>query len=49
MQVLMVYAHPRAESLSAALRDAAKTALEAAGHQVGCTSSSASARFRLAT
>jgi putative NADPH-quinone reductase len=34
MNVLMVYAHPRAESLSAALRDAAKASLEAAGHRV---------------
>jgi putative NADPH-quinone reductase len=34
MHVLMVYAHPRADSLSAALRDAAKSALEAAGHSV---------------
>ncbi len=34
MQVLMVFAHPRPDSLSAALRDAAKSALEAAGHTV---------------
>ena len=30
----MVSAHPRADSLSAALRDAAKAALESAGHRV---------------
>ena len=30
----MVYAHPRPDSLSAALRDAAKAALESAGHRV---------------
>jgi NAD(P)H dehydrogenase (quinone) len=34
MQVLMVFAHPRADSLSAALRDAARAGLEAAGHVV---------------
>ncbi|WP_237213850.1 NAD(P)H-dependent oxidoreductase [Falsiroseomonas oryziterrae] len=34
MQVLMIHAHPRADSLSAALRDAAKAALEGAGHRV---------------
>lgn len=34
MNVLMVFAHPRPDSLSAALRDAAKSALEAAGHSV---------------
>jgi NAD(P)H dehydrogenase (quinone) len=34
MNVLMVFAHPRPDSLSAALRDAAKSALEAAGHTV---------------
>ena len=34
MHVLMIYAHPREDSLSAALRDAAKAALEAAGHSV---------------
>jgi putative NADPH-quinone reductase len=34
MRVLMIHAHPRADSLSAALRDAAKAALEAAGHAV---------------
>ena len=34
MRVLMIYAHPRADSLCAALRDAAKTGLEAAGHSV---------------
>jgi putative NADPH-quinone reductase len=34
MKVLMIHAHPRADSLSAALRDAAKAALEGAGHRV---------------
>ncbi|MGG5811772.1 NAD(P)H-dependent oxidoreductase [Falsiroseomonas sp. CW058] len=34
MHVLMIYCHPREDSLSAALRDAAKTALEGAGHSV---------------
>jgi putative NADPH-quinone reductase len=34
MHILMVFAHPRADSLSAALRDAAKAALEARGHTV---------------
>jgi NAD(P)H dehydrogenase (quinone) len=34
MQVLMVFCHPRGDSLSAALRDAAKASLEAAGHTV---------------
>lgn len=34
MHVLMVYAHPRADSLSAALRDATRQALESAGHSV---------------
>ena len=34
MHVLMIYAHPRADSLSAALCDAAKAALESAGHSV---------------
>ena len=34
MQILMIHAHPRADSLSAALRDAAKAALEAGGHRV---------------
>jgi putative NADPH-quinone reductase len=34
MQILMIHAHPRADSLSAALRDAAKAALEAGGHDV---------------
>ena len=34
MNVLIVFAHPRPDSLSAALRDAAKSALEAAGHTV---------------
>lgn len=32
MHVLLVYCHPRSDSFSAALRDAAKTALESAGH-----------------
>ena len=34
MRVLMIYCHPREDSLAAALRDAAKAALEGAGHQV---------------
>jgi putative NADPH-quinone reductase len=34
MRVLMIYCHPRPDSLCAALRDTAKAALEAAGHQV---------------
>ncbi len=34
MHVLLVHAHPRADSLSAALRDAARSALESAGHTV---------------
>jgi putative NADPH-quinone reductase len=34
MRVLMIFCHPRADSLSAALRDAARAALEGAGHQV---------------
>jgi putative NADPH-quinone reductase len=34
MQILMVFCHPRQDSLSAALRDAAKASLEAAGHTV---------------
>ena len=34
MHVLMIACHPRADSYSAALRDAARAALEAAGHQV---------------
>ena len=34
MQVLLIYAHPRKDSLAAALRDAAKAALEAGGHRV---------------
>jgi putative NADPH-quinone reductase len=34
MHVLMIYAHPRADSLNAALRDAARQALESAGHSV---------------
>ncbi|MBW6398442.1 NAD(P)H-dependent oxidoreductase [Roseomonas sp. HJA6] len=34
MRVLMIQAHPRADSYSAALRDAARGALEAAGHTV---------------
>lgn len=34
MHVLMIHAHPRADSLNAALRDAAKAGLEAAGHTV---------------
>ena len=36
MRVLLVHCHPRAERFSAALRDAARSALEAAGHQVEC-------------
>ena len=34
MHVLMIFAHPREDSLSAALRDAARAALEGAGHTV---------------
>lgn len=34
MRILMVACHPRADSYSAALREAARTALQAAGHQV---------------
>ena len=34
MRVLMIHAHPRADSYSAALRDTARAALEAAGHVV---------------
>jgi putative NADPH-quinone reductase len=34
MRVLMIYCHPRPDSLCAALRDTAKAALEAKGHQV---------------
>ncbi len=34
MRVLMIHAHPRADSYSAALREAARAALEGAGHQV---------------
>lgn len=34
MRVLMIYCHPRPDSFCAALRDTAKAALEAAGHQV---------------
>jgi putative NADPH-quinone reductase len=34
MRVLMIYVHPRDDSLCAALRDAARAALESAGHQV---------------
>ena len=34
MRILIVYAHPRADSLAAALRDATKSALEARGHEV---------------
>jgi NAD(P)H dehydrogenase (quinone) len=34
MHVLMIFAHPRADSFSAALRDAARAALEGAGHTV---------------
>ena len=34
MRVLLVHCHPRADSLSAALRDAAREALVAAGHAV---------------
>ena len=34
MHVLMIACHPRADSFSAALRDAARAALEAAGHEV---------------
>lgn len=34
MRVLMIYCHPREDSLSAALRDATRESLEAAGHRV---------------
>ncbi|MBU8542346.1 MULTISPECIES: NAD(P)H-dependent oxidoreductase [Roseomonadaceae] len=34
MRVLMIYCHPRPDSFAAALRDAARTSLEAAGHEV---------------
>jgi NAD(P)H dehydrogenase (quinone) len=34
MHVLMIFAHPRADSFSAALRDATRAALESAGHTV---------------
>ena len=34
MHVLMIACHPRADSYSAALRDTARAALEAAGHAV---------------
>ena len=34
MRVLMIHAHPRADSFSAALRDTVRAALEAAGHAV---------------
>ena len=34
MRVLMIHAHPRADSYSAALREATLAALEAAGHEV---------------
>jgi NAD(P)H dehydrogenase (quinone) len=34
MRMLMIHAHPRADSFSAALRDTAKAALESAGHAV---------------
>jgi putative NADPH-quinone reductase len=34
MRVLLIYAHPREDSLAASLRDAAKAALEGAGHEV---------------
>ena len=34
MRILMIHAHPRTESYSAALRDAAQAALQAAGHVV---------------
>jgi len=36
MRVLLIHCHPRAESFSAVLRDTARLALEAAGHQVEC-------------
>ncbi|MGI9126784.1 MAG: NAD(P)H-dependent oxidoreductase [Roseomonas sp.] len=36
MRVLLIHCHPRTESFSAALRDTARQALEAAGHQVEC-------------
>ncbi len=34
MRVLMIYVHPRDDSLCAALRDAARAALQGAGHEV---------------
>ncbi len=34
MRVLMIFCHPRQDSFSAALRDAARASLEAAGHEV---------------
>jgi putative NADPH-quinone reductase len=34
MRVLMIFAHPRADSFAAALRDTTRAALEAAGHGV---------------
>ncbi len=34
MRVLMIHCHPRPDSLSSALRDAARAALESAGHAV---------------
>ncbi|MGX9965969.1 NAD(P)H-dependent oxidoreductase [Roseomonas sp. F4] len=34
MRVLMIYCHPRPDSFAAALRDAARAALEAKGHEV---------------
>ncbi|WP_439597081.1 NAD(P)H-dependent oxidoreductase [Falsiroseomonas sp.] len=34
MRVLMIYCHPRPDSFAAALRDAARRALEAKGHEV---------------
>jgi putative NADPH-quinone reductase len=34
MRILMIYCHPREDSLAAGLRDAAKAALEAKGHEV---------------
>ena len=36
MRVLLIHCHPRAESFSAALRDTARLALEAAGLEVEC-------------
>ena len=36
MRVLLIHCHPRAESFSAALRDTARQALEAAGHELEC-------------